>query len=60
MSAIFDWFNGKKTYFAALATIFGELWMYADGKATIQEALAVIVPAVIGAFVRHGISTAAK
>ena len=51
--------SGYKTYILAAVTVIGAAAAYLVGDTTLQEALAIVVPAVSGAFVRHGIATTA-
>ena len=51
--------SGYKTYILAAVTVIGSAAAYLVGDTTLQEALAIVVPAVSGAFVRHGIATTA-
>lgn len=51
--------NGYKTYILAGVTVLGALASYLVGDINIQQALAIVVPALSGAFVRHGIATTA-
>jgi hypothetical protein len=48
---------GYKTYIAAVLAVAGALASALDGDMTWQQASAVIVPAIIGAALRHGLST---
>jgi hypothetical protein len=48
---------GYKTYILAGVTVIGAIASYLVGDMTIQQAVAIVVPALSGAFVRHGIST---
>ena len=50
---------GYKTYILAAVTILGAAASYLVGDMSIQQALAIVVPAISGAFVRHGIATTA-
>jgi hypothetical protein len=49
---------GYKTYIAAALAIAGALCGALDGEMSWQQAAALIVPSIIGAALRHGISTA--
>lgn len=49
--------QGYKTYIASLVAVVGALAGALDGEMSWSAAMAVIAPAVIGAAVRHGIST---
>jgi hypothetical protein len=51
--------SGYKTYILAGVTVLGALASYLVGDMTIQQAIAIVVPALSGAFVRHGIATTA-
>ncbi|MDE2444785.1 MAG: hypothetical protein KGO94_01320 [Alphaproteobacteria bacterium] len=51
--------SGYKTYILACVTVIGAAASYLVGDMTIQQALAIVVPAISGAFVRHGIATTA-
>jgi hypothetical protein len=48
---------GYKTYIAAVLAVAGALAGALDGDMTWQQASAIVVPAVIGAALRHGLST---
>lgn len=48
---------GYKTYIAAVLAVAGALAGALDGDMTWQQASAIIVPAVIGAALRHGLSS---
>jgi hypothetical protein len=48
---------GYKTYIAAALAVIGALAGALDGGMTWQQASAIVVPAVIGAALRHGLST---
>ena len=48
---------GYKTYIAAVLVVAGALAGALDGDMTWQQASAIVVPAVIGAALRHGLST---
>jgi hypothetical protein len=50
-------FSGYKTYIAAVLALAGALASALDGDMTWQQASAIVVPAVIGAALRHGLST---
>lgn len=49
--------NGKKTYFAAAATVLGAVSAALAGTLTWPEALAIIVPAILAVTIRHGVTT---
>lgn len=50
--------KGYKTYILATVTVIGAAASYLVGDITLVEALNLAIPAVTGAFVRNGISTA--
>ena len=50
-------FVGYKTYILAAVTVLGAAASYLVGDITLQAAIAIVVPALSGAFVRHGIAT---
>lgn len=50
--------KGYKTYILAGVTVIGATASYLVGDLTLVEALNLAIPAVTGAFVRNGISTA--
>lgn len=50
-------FNGKKTYVAAGATILGSLAGLLSGAVALPDAVQLIVTAVLGATIRHGVSS---
>lgn len=52
-------FAGKKTYIVAIATVLGTLSTYFLGEITLLETLQLVVPAVIGATLKHGQTTGA-
>lgn len=51
--------SGYKTYLVAFATVAGALASYFAGSITLEQALSLIVPAVLAATVRHGIKNGA-
>ena len=51
--------NGYKTYILAAVTVIGAVASYLVGDMNIQQALAIVIPALSSAFVRHGIATTA-
>ena len=51
--------NGYKTYILAGVTVIGAVASYLVGDMNIQQALAIAIPAVSAAFVRHGFATTA-
>lgn len=50
-----DFLKGYKTYVAATVSIVGTLAAVFTGEISLVDAIQIIVPAVIGAFVRNGI-----
>lgn len=48
-------FKGKKTYIVAAVTVIGAVASYLVGDASLTDALQLIVPAVLGATIRHGV-----
>lgn len=50
--------KGYKTYILATVTVIGAAASYLVGDISLMDALNLAVPAVSGAFVRHGINTA--
>lgn len=49
--------SGYKTYIMAGATVIGAVAAYLVGDETLQQALEIIVPAILAMAIRHGIST---
>ena len=49
--------SGYKTYILAGVTIIGAVASYLIGDLTLQAAIAIVIPALTGAFIRHGITT---
>lgn len=52
--------DGKKTYMVAAATLLGSLATYFGGEITLLEALQLSLPALLGALIRHGVTTDAN
>lgn len=50
-------FEGKKTYTTAIVTILSALLAYFGGELTMFETLQLVIPAVLGASIRHGLKT---
>lgn len=50
-------FEGKKTYTTAIITILSAALAYFAGELTLFETLQLAIPAIMGAFVRHGLKT---
>lgn len=53
-------FNGYKTYIAGALTILGALGGYLTGNLAPDQAINLIVPAVLAMTVRNGIAAAPK
>lgn len=51
--------QGWKTYIAAGATVLTELTLLLDGKVDVQGAAQIIIPAILAACIRHGVTTEA-
>lgn len=51
--------KGYKTYIVGAVAIVGAVGAYLAGDTSITEALQIIVPAVLGMTIRHGITTEA-
>jgi len=47
-------FSGYKTYITAAVTVIGAVGAFLSGEASLMDTLQLIVPALIGAFVRSG------
>lgn len=52
--------SGYKTYIAGALTILGALGGYLTGNLAMDQAVNLVVPAILAMTVRHGISTAAS
>lgn len=52
--------NGKKTYAVAALSIFGALAAAISGQLSYPEAAQLIVTAVMGATIRHGVATSTE
>lgn len=52
--------NGKKTYMVALATILGAGSAFLSGQLAAPDAIQMAITAILGATIRHGISTTAN
>ena len=50
--------SGYKTYVVAALAVIGAVASYLVGDSTLQQALQLIIPAVLGVTIRHGISNA--
>lgn len=48
---------GYKTYIVAGVTIIGAIASYLIGDATLNDTAQLIVPAILGITIRHGITT---
>jgi len=53
-------FSGYKTYVAGALTILGALGGYLTGNLAVDQAINLVVPAVLAMTVRNGIATTAK
>lgn len=51
--------NGAKTYIVAAGAVLSAVGAALQGSLSWPEALAIIVPAILAATVRHGVSTEA-
>ena len=49
--------NGYKTYILAGLTVIGAIAHFLIGDATVPDTINLIVTALMGAFIRHGIET---
>lgn len=49
--------NGKKTYFVSFASILGALAGVVSGQLSVPDAAQIIVTAILGATIRHGVAT---
>lgn len=52
-------FEGKKTYSVAAITVLSAFISYFAGELSMFQALQIVVPAVMGATIRHGVKTEA-
>lgn len=52
----FQMLKGYKTYITALLAVAGAVGAYLTGEMSITDAVQIIVPALIGAFVRNGMA----
>ena len=52
----FQMLSGYKTYIAAVVAVVGAVGAYLSGDMSIAEAAQIVVTALIGAFVRNGVS----
>lgn len=52
--------SGYKTYIAGALAILGALGGYLTGNLPVEQALNLVVPAVLAMTVRHGVSKVAK
>lgn len=52
--------SGYKTYITAIVAIVGAVGGYLAGDLALADAIQLVVTAAMGAFIRHGVSTAAK
>lgn len=51
--------SGYKTYIAGALTILGALGGFLTGNLAVDQAINLVVPAVLAMTVRHGVSTTA-
>lgn len=56
MGNIWSWLQGKKTYIVCLVAILGYWYSFYLGDSTMHEAMGATETALIGMFLRHGIS----
>jgi hypothetical protein len=54
-----DMLSGYKTYIAGALTILGALGGFLTGNLGVDQAVNLVVPAILAMTVRHGVSTAA-
>jgi hypothetical protein len=50
--------SGYKTYLAGVLTILGAIGGFLTGTLPVEQAVNLVVPAILAMTVRHGISTA--
>jgi len=60
MSAIREWFKGKKTYIVAIAAALAAVLGWAQGEMELPELAEALVVAILAMTVRAGVTTAAK
>lgn len=53
-------FKGYKTYITAAVTVIGAIAAWATGEAELSTTIQLVVTAMMGAFIRDGVNTAAK
>ena len=51
-------FSGYKTYILTAVTVIGAVAAYLVGDADIGATIQLVVTALMGAFIRHGVATA--
>jgi hypothetical protein len=51
---------GYKTYITAAIGILTETGLVIDGEVTWQNAIPVVITCLLGAFIRHGVTTEAQ
>jgi hypothetical protein len=56
-NSIVTFLQGKKTYLTGAVAILSTLIALGDGKVDLVQAAQVIVPAIMGMTIRHGVST---
>jgi hypothetical protein len=49
--------SGYKTYITAFVGIVTEVGLYLTGDVTLSAAIPVVVTCLLGAFIRHGVTT---
>lgn len=57
LSVLNQKFQGKKTYATAIVTILGALLAFFNGDITVLQGLELSVPALLGMFIRNGVTT---
>ena len=50
-------FKGQKTYITAAVAVIGAIAAYLTGDASLVETAQLVVTAVLGATIRHGVAT---
>lgn len=49
-------FSGYKTYILAIVTVIGAAASYLVGDASLPDTVQLVVTALLGAFIRHGVA----
>lgn len=52
--------TGKKTYFVAVASVLGAIAGVLSGQIAVPDAAQLIVTAVLGATIRHGVQSSSR